>query len=247
MVYALMLHDLIPKYRTPWLGVGWSLLQSVSIAGLVAATLGMRQSDSIQASYFLFTFAGIVPWSFFSQSLSKGAFCLIHKRELVKKASFPRFCIVLSTILGGFLEWTWGWGLLIVLALFLGAVSTQFVLIFPCLLVISLVTCLGLTLWLSALCTVTTEFRYTIPFLQQAFFFATPILYELKDLPYPLSMVVSLNPFAFVITAVRWSLLSGFPPPTTGEVMVGLGSSLALLVSGYFFFHYEEKYFAEVI
>lgn len=112
--------------------------------------------------------------------------------------------------------------------------------------VLAVATALGIGLWLSALDVQYRDVRYTIPFLTQIGFFATPVVYPSSLLPEPWRTLSGLNPMAGVVEGFRW-VLAGGPPPPLPLLMVSLMTAAVLLTTGLFFFRRMEREFADVI
>jgi len=129
--------------------------------------------------------------------------------------------------------------------LFYGIVPTAAILWLPLLLLLALVTSLGVGLWLTAMNVQFRDVRYAVPFLIQAWMFATPIAYPSSLLDQPWRTVYGINPMVGVIKGFRWALLGTETAP--GSIMlVSATVALGLLVSGAYYFRRMEKTFADV-
>ncbi len=114
------------------------------------------------------------------------------------------------------------------------------------LLLLSLVTSLGVSLWLSAMNVQFRDVQHIIPFITQFWLFATPIAYPSSLLSEPWRTVYAINPMVGVVEGFRWALLSTDTAP--GQVMlISSFVAVALLVSGLFYFRRLEKTFADVV
>ena len=116
----------------------------------------------------------------------------------------------------------------------------------PVLLLLTLTTSLGVSLWLSALNVHFRDVRHIIPFLTQLWLFATPIAYPSSLLSEPWRTFYSLNPMVGVVEGFRWALLGAETAPGA-MLMVSFLAALAILVSGVFYFRRLEKTFADVV
>jgi len=130
--------------------------------------------------------------------------------------------------------------------LYYGILPTVNVIWLPLLILLTLITSLGVSLWLSALNVQFRDVRHAIPFLTQLWLFATPIVYPSSLLSEPWRTLYSINPMAGVVEGFRWALLGTETAP--GPMMiVSTLTALALLVSGTFYFRRLEKTFADVV
>src|SRR5581483_7167108 len=80
-------------------------------------------------------------------------------------------------------------------------------LLMPFFLLFAIVAAVAVTLWLSALNVKYRDVQYTVPFLSQAWFFATPIAYSALVFPAHLRMWIGVNPMAGVVQGFRWAII----------------------------------------
>jgi lipopolysaccharide transport system permease protein len=126
-----------------------------------------------------------------------------------------------------------------------GVRPTPAVFLVPVFLLLALVTALGVGMWLSALNVEYRDVRYVIPFLTQLWLFATPVAYPSSLLAEPFRTIYGINPMVGVVDGFRWALLGSAPPgPTIG---LSAAVSVALLVTGGFYFRRMERTFADVV
>jgi lipopolysaccharide transport system permease protein len=116
----------------------------------------------------------------------------------------------------------------------------------PFLLLLSFVTALGVGLWFSAMNVQFRDVRYTVPFLVQAWMFATPIAYPSSLLSEPWRTVYGLNPMVGVVEGFRWALLGTNTAPGA-MIAVSSVAALVILISGAYYFRRMEKTFADVV
>jgi lipopolysaccharide transport system permease protein len=130
--------------------------------------------------------------------------------------------------------------------LFYGIVPTASVIWLSLLLLLALATALGVGLWLSAMNVQFRDVRYAVPFLVQAWMFATPIAYPSSLLDEPWRTLYGINPMAGVVEGFRWALLGTETAPGP-IIIVSALMSVGLLISGAFYFRRMEKTFADVV
>jgi lipopolysaccharide transport system permease protein len=154
--------------------------------------------------------------------------------------------IPLASVLPALVDFAIAFTVLLGLMLFYGIVPTWNVIWLPFFLLLALVTALGVGLWLSALNVQYRDIRYTIPFITQFWLFASPVVYPSSIIPEQWRPLYGINPMAGVIEGFRWALLGTETGPGP-LIAVSVVVSLALLVSGAFYFRRMEKCFADVI
>ena len=247
LLWFLVWRDVKVRYKQTVLGAGWAILQPIAtmvVFSLFFGRLAGVPSDGLP--YPIFSFAGLVPWSFFSQGLSQSANSLVGSHNLITKVYFPRLAIPISTVLAGLVDFALAFVVLLVMMLAYGIVPGPEVLALAPLLLLALVTALGAGLWLSALNVQFRDVRYIVPFLTQLWLFLTPIAYPSSLLGEPWRTVYGLNPMAGVVEGFRWALLGTGEPP--GPMLAASAlAALALLASGALYFRRTERTFADVI
>jgi len=214
------------------------------VFSLFFGKLGKIPSDGVP--YPVFTYAALVPWTFFAGSLSHASDSLVGSANLIKKVYFPRLVVPISSVLTGTLDFVLAFVVLLGIMLFYGIVPTGNVMWLPLFLLLALVTALGVGLWMSALNVEFRDVRYVVPFLVQFWLFATPIAYPSSLLSEPWRTLYGINPMVGVVEGFRWALL-GTPTGPGPIIVVSSFVALLVLVSGAFYFRRMEKTFADII
>ena len=165
---------------------------------------------------------------------------------MIKKIYFPRLTLPIATVLAGLIDFSLAFLLLLGMMLYYGRTPTVNIIWLPIFLLLALITSLGVSLWLSAMNVQFRDVRYTIPFLTQAWLFATPIAYPSSLLTEPWKTLYGLNPMAGVVEGFRWALLGTDTAP--GSIIL-LSSLIAcvLFISGAYYFRSMERTFADVV
>jgi len=247
LLYFLTWRDIKVRYKQTVLGAAWAIIQpffTMVVFSLFFGKLAGIPSDGIP--YPIFSFAALVPWTFFSNALSQSAASLVGSSRLITKIYFPRLTIPIAAVLSGVVDFLLAFIVLLGMMLFYGITPTINVIWLPFLLVLALVTALGVGLWLSAMNVQFRDVRYAVPFMVQAWMFASPIAYPSSLLDEPWRTLYGINPMVGVVEGFRWALLGTATAPGPIIVVSSL-ASLALLVSGAFYFRRMEKTFADVI
>ena len=247
LLVFLVWRDTKVRYKQASLGVAWAVIQPLMTMVIFSVIFGeLAKLPSENIPYPLFSYAALLPWQLFSGALTRSGSSLVGNATLLTKVYFPRLIIPLSATIGGLVDFSISFLVLLGLMLFYGMAPTWAILWLPLLVVFTLVTALSVGLWLSALNVEYRDVQHIIPFIIQAWMYASPVAYSAELIPSgPWRFVYGLNPVAGIIQGFRWALLGASPP---GELMlVSVGMVMILLVAGLYYFRRMEKVFADVV
>jgi lipopolysaccharide transport system permease protein len=247
LLYFLVWRDIKVRYKQTVLGASWAIIQpffTMVVFSLFFGRLAGIPSDGVP--YPIFSFAALVPWTFFASGLAGSANSLVGSQNLIKKVYFPRLAIPIATVLSGAVDFALAFVVLLGMMLFYGITPTVNVVWLIPLLLLALVTSLGVGLWFSALNVKYRDVRYVVPFMVQLWLFATPIAYPSSLLDEPWRTVYALNPMVGVVEGFRWALLGTETAPGA-MMLVSSSVAIALLVGGAFYFRRMESTFADIV
>lgn len=246
LLYFLTWRDIKVRYKQTALGAAWAIIQpffTMVVFSLFFGKLAKVPSDGVP--YPIFSYAALLPWNYFAGSLGQSANSLVNSANLIKKVYFPRLVVPISSVLSGVVDFAIAFVVLLGMMIYYGVRPTAGLALLPFFLLLALVTALGVGMWLSALNVEYRDVRYVVPFLIQFWMFATPVVYPSSLLEEPWRTLYGLNPMVGVVEGFRWALLGTQPP----SAMLGVSAlaSLAILVSGAFYFRRMEKTFADIV
>lgn len=247
LLYFLVWRDVKVRYKQTALGAAWAIVQpffTMVIFSLFFGRLAGMSSDGVP--YPVFSFAALVPWTFFANALIQSSNSLVVSQDLIKKVYFPRLALPVATVLAGLVDFAIAFGVLLVMMWWYDIVPTRNVVWIPALVLLALVTALGVGLWCSALNVRYRDITYVTPFLVQLWLFATPIVYPVSLVPESWQLVYGLNPMVGVVDGFRWSLLDTTEAPGP-IILVSALTSVAILVAGAYHFRSLERSFADVV
>ena len=247
LLYFLVLRELKVRYKQAALGAAWAVIQpvfAVIIFTLVFGIFARLPSDGLP--YALFAFAGVVPWTYFSEALRRSSTGLVEDSELIRKIYFPRLVLPVSAVLAPVID------LVISLAVF-GLVMAWYrvtpganLLLLPLFLTLNVGLSLAFGLWLGPLNVRFRDIKHILPFFIQVWMYASPVVYPLSMVPERWRLLYSLNPMVGVIEGFRWALLGTTAPNPTAITMT-IVMTIVLLTGGLLFFERAERSFADVI
>lgn len=247
LLYFLTWRDIKVRYKQTVLGAAWAILQpllTMVVFSLFFGKLAKIPSDGVP--YPIFSYTGLVPWTFFATGLAMSSSSLVSSQNLIKKIYFPRLAIPIATVLSGMVDFVLAFLVLLLMMFYYGMTPTANVAWLPLFAVLALATSLGVGLWLSAMNVQFRDVRYTVPFLTQIWLFATPVAYPSSLLSEPWKTLYAINPMVGVVEGFRWALLATETAPGPMLIASTLAAAV-LLVSGAYYFRRMERTFADVV
>ena len=212
LLYFFVWRDLKVRYKQTAFGALWAVIQPFLLMVVFSLFLGRINGISPEGvPYPLFAFAGLVPWTLFSQSLIGSSDSLVGASNLIQKVYFPRLLLPVAAIGSYLLDFAIAMLVLGLLMVYFGVLPTLDVLWVIPLTVLALATSLAVGIWLSAVNVRYRDVRYAVPFLVQLWLFASPIAYSAELVPSEWLWLYQLNPMAGVIEGFRWALLGQGP------------------------------------
>jgi lipopolysaccharide transport system permease protein len=247
LLRLLALRDIKVRYKQTALGAAWAVLQpllTMAVFSLFFGRLAKVPSDGLP--YPIFAFTALVPWGFFSTSLTQASNSMVGSANLIKKVYFPRLVVPMSCAASALVDMCIASVVLLGFMLWYRILPTVNIIWLPGLVVLALVTSLGAGLWLSALNVRYRDVRYVVPFLMQFWLFATPIAYPSSLLQEPWRTIYGINPMVGVVEGFRWALLGSATAP--GPILaVSAIAAILLLLTGALYFRRMEATFADVV
>jgi lipopolysaccharide transport system permease protein len=251
LLYFLVWRDLKVRYKQTALGAAWIVLQPV-VSMVVFSLLfgGLLKVPSEGVPYPIFAYAALLPWNYFSSSLTRSSQSLVGSANLITKVYFPRLIIPISGVLSGLVDFAIAFLVLAAMMVYYGIAPTPAVVWLPGFLLLALLTALGFGLWLSALNVRYRDINYLVPFLVQVWMYLTPVIYGTTLIPERFRFLLALNPMTGVVEGFRWALLGSHLEDATAPgalFAVSIAIALAVLVSGAVFFRNTERTFADIL
>ncbi len=246
LLYFLAWRDVTIRYKQTALGILWAFIQPfLKLVVFSVIFGGLAKIDSEGFPYPIFVYAGLLPWQFFSESLSRSSFSVVGSANLITKVYFPRLIVPLSSAGACLVDFAISFVILFGLMLYYGVPFTASTLAVLPLIVLTVATALGAGVLLSALNVAYRDFQYLVPFAVQIWFFATPVIYPVKIFPPHWQWLVCLNPMAGIVDAYRSAILG--KPFAWDHLAVSIVVAAAVFVAGLFFFRRVESQFADVV
>lgn len=242
---TLVFRDIKVRYKQTVLGVAWAVIQPLLTMVVFTALFGRFPGVKTPGiPYALFVFAGLVPWTFFTNAVSGAGLSLVNQQQLLTKIYFPRLFVPAAVVGAYLVDLAIGLMLFAVLLPFYHFTPSWWVLALPLVVVLNFVAAFGVSLILAAMTILYRDLRFVIPFLMQILMFASAVFYRPDNLTRPQQLAVSLNPMWGIIGAYRASILG--MPLDWASLAISAASSAAMLWFGLNFFRKTERLFADI-
>ncbi len=253
LFYFFVLRDIKVLYKQTVLGFAWAVIRpvfSMIVFSVVFGGLAKVPSDGVP--YPIFSFAALLPWTYFQSALIKSADSLITQKAVFTKVYYPRLITPMAPVLAGLLDFAIAFVILIGMMVFYGIVPTLNVLFLPLLVLLMVLTASGMGMWLSSMSVQFRDVKHAMPFVAQLLMYAAPVVWPVSLITekFPeyggiFRLVYGLYPMAGVIEGFRACLLGTRPMPWD-LLAVGTGSALLIALTGALYFRRKERIFADV-
>lgn len=245
LLWALVGRELKGRYRGSLLGFLWTFLNPLMLLGVYALVFSVYFRIDME-HYAVFMFTGLLPWVFFSSSLNEGAGAITEGGSLVTKVMFPLQVLPAVKVLSNFVNYLLSLPILFAFFLAQGIHFTWHMAAFAVVGAVHLLFTYALVLLLSAANVFLRDTKHVVGNLLTLWFFLTPILYPLNQVPEAFRPLVYFNPAA-VITLAYQDLFFWGRWPAWGQLAGVAGLSLVLLAVAVVVFEHYKEYFAEKI
>lgn len=246
LLYVLTWREISVRYKQTLLGFAWAIIQPVMTMIVFTIFLGkFARIPSDGIPYPVFSFLGLLPWTFFSGALTRSGTSLVANANLLSKVYFPRVLIPLSATLSALADFLIAFVVLFALMAWYGiAPSWTSIYLIP-LTVLTAIAATGVGMWLSALNVQYRDVQHAIPFLVQLWMYATPVVYPSSIVPEKWRPLFALNPLAGIIEGYRSATLGR--PMDWRLLSISAVATLALTAIGFWRFRRMERTFADIV
>jgi len=241
--------DISVRYKQTIIGLAWAIIRpflTMVVFTVIFGRLAKLPSDG-NAPYALMVFSAMLPWTFFSTSLSDASNSLVDNANLISKVYFPRLIVPTATVVAAFVDIIVSFVVLLFLMVYYQFAPNWNILLLPAFLLLAFFASIGPGLWMTSLNVKYRDFRYVIPFLVQFGLYVSPVGFSSQIIPQQWHLLYSINPMVGVIDGFRWCILGGQSP------LYWPGFSLSLAIVAFFLwlgvrqFRKMEKTFADLI
>ena len=246
LLFFLTWRDVKVRYKQTALGAAWAILQPLFMMIIFTIFFGrLAGVDSAGVPYPIFALAGLVPWTFFSNTITASGNSLVGSAHLITKVYFPRLIVPAAAMLAGLVDFVLAFGLLIVLMFYYRVPLTTQVLFLPALVLLTALFGLGVGTWMSALNVKYRDVRFALPFLIQLWLFVSSVILPSSSVPAKWRWVLMFNPMSGIIEGYRAALFgTPFDWPAIGAAAI---MTILMLFYSVYSFGKAERSFADII
>ncbi|MBS3963215.1 MAG: ABC transporter permease [Methylomonas sp.] len=259
LIAALAWKNIVIRYKQAYLGILWAVLKPLMLLMmfvLVKSFVGI-QTDGFP--YPLLTFAALMPWVFFQESVSEGVNSVTSNAALIKKIYFPREVFPLTAMVTKLVELIVSFFILAIMMIYYKVIPTVHLLWLPLLVLYSMIVALTISFFGAAMNVYYRDIGQAVPIALSLMMYASPVIYPLSLVQKKLLIeqssgvwseklytLYTINPLVGIIDGFQHALIKGIEPDLA-TLYPGLIITLITLPFSYWFFKRAENWFADVI
>ena len=247
LLYFLALREIKIRYKQTVMGAGWAVLQpffTMIVFTLIFGGLAQMPSDGIP--YPIFSYSGLLLWTYFSNSVTQSSNSLVGNAPLLSKVYLPRLFIPTAPCIAGIVDYLIAISILILMMIYYVFIPNITILLLPAIVFLTFLLACGLGYWLSSICVKYRDVKFVMPFFIQLLMFVSPVIYPADIVGGNLRWLLDLNPMTGLINAHRACLLGHMPIDWYG---LGISTiiTVVLFITGVLYLKNTEKYFADLV
>lgn len=244
MIASLVRKDLRGRYKGSVLGFLWTFINPLLQLLVYTLVFSVIMKNGIE-KYYIYLFVGLVPWIFFSTSVTSGSSSIMQSKDMVKKIYFPREVMPIACVTSNFVNMLYSFIVIFAVLIISGVGVNVIALLYLIpIMIVEYILALGFALLSAGLTVYFRDLEYILGIVTMAWMYVTPVLYDVDIVPEKLMIFLNLNPMTPIIVAYR-DILYYKQIPHMGTLLQALGVGIVILIVGYFVFRKLQKGFAE--
>jgi len=249
LFYFFAWRDIKVRYKQTFLGVGWAVLQPAITAAIFTIffnRVAKIDTGSVNVPYAVFAYLGLTYWGAFSAATTNVSTSIIGNSGVINKIYFPRLIPPFSAVALAMVDFLFAMAVFIILVLIFGvSISLVGILwIIPSLFCL-MFAALSMGLIFASLNVKYRDARSALPFIIQAMFFMTPVIYPITMIPDKYQMLAYINPATGPIVTIKNAMFNQ-PIDWTG-FGISLACSVVLFTVGLIAFKKSERLFPDYL
>lgn len=244
MIFSLVKKDLRGRYKGSVLGFLWTFINPLLQLVVYTIVFSFILKTNIER-YYLYLFVALIPWIFFSSSITVGSASIVAQKDLIKKIYFPRMVIPISYVTSSFVNMLLCFIVIFAVIIVSGAgINFLALLTLPVIMLVEYILALGMAMLTSAITVYFRDLEHILGIVTMAWMYMTPIMYDKSIVPENLMPIFNLNPMTHVIECYR-AVLYGKKIPDLTTLLSAAGLGILILIVGILVFNKLQKRFAE--
>ena len=231
------------KYKNSFLGVLWSFLNPLLQIAVYALVFPFILKNT-QDNYVIFLCCGLIPWAFFSTTISRSAFTMVENGNIIKKVYFPREILPISVVTSETVNFLISTIIIIVFVIFGGIGLSKYIMLYPIVLLAQYLLLIAISLIVSSIPIYIRDLQHLIGVALQLLFYAAPIVYTPESIPEQFKWILKCNPMTYIISGYR-NIFYNQTMIELKPLLILIGCSVVACVIGYIIFNKLQKGFAE--
>lgn len=231
------------KYKNSFLGVLWSFLNPLLQIAVYALVFPFILKNT-QDNYVIFLCCGLIPWAFFSTTISRSAFTMVENGNIIKKVYFPREILPISVVTSETVNFLISTIIIIVFVIFGGIGLSKYIMLYPIVLLAQYLLLIAISLIVSSISIYIRDLQHLIGVALQLLFYAAPIVYTPESIPEQFKWILKCNPMTYIIGGYR-NIFYNQTMIELKPLLILIGCSVVACVIGYIIFNKLQKGFAE--
>jgi len=247
LLYFLALREIKIRYKQTVMGASWAVLQPLFT--MVVFTLifgGLAKMPSEGVPYALFSYSGLVLWTYFQNAVTNAGNSLVGNAQLLSKVYIPRIFIPTAPCLAGLVDYAISMVIMAAMMVYYRFLPPIAILLLPLIVLLTFLLASGMGYWLSSICVKYRDVKFILPFFVQLLMFVSPVIYPASIIGENLQWLLSLNPLTGLLNAHRAVLLGHVPVDYAG-LAIAAAITLAIFITGIIYLRRTEKYFADLV
>lgn len=231
------------KYKNSFLGILWSFLNPLLQIAVYALVFPFILKNT-QDNYVIFLCCGLIPWAFFSTTISRSAFTMVENGNIIKKVYFPREILPISVVTSETVNFLISTIIIIVFVIFGGIGLSKYIMLYPIVLLAQYLLLIAISLIVSSISIYIRDLQHLIGVALQLLFYAAPIVYTPESIPEQFKWILKCNPMTYIISGYR-NIFYNQTMIELKPLLILIGCSVVACVIGYIIFNKLQKGFAE--
>jgi lipopolysaccharide transport system permease protein len=238
--------DILVRYKQTVFGILWAILRpflTMVVFTVVFSKIAKMPSGGVP--YPILVFAAMLPWQFFSSSLTGASASLLSNSNLLTKIYFPRIIMPTSSVILAFIDFLVAFVILGGLMIYYKYAPSWTILTLPVFILLAFLTAMGVGLLIASLNVKYRDFQQIVPFIVQFGLYISPVGFSSQVVPQKWQLLYSLNPMVGVIDGFRWAILG--QPLNATSLFFSIIVSTGFMILGFWYFRKTERTFADDI